>query len=77
MAYLQSSGACGVAIGTVSEKGKYVYVIYDTTVCSPTTCAQALASPEGHSQEAEEIVSEFFAGDNYGCDCEDLFMAGS
>jgi len=45
MAYLQSSvyetkgresGACGVAIGTVSEKGKYVYVIYDTTVCSPT-----------------------------------------
>jgi len=45
MAYLQSSvyetggresGACGVAIGTVSKKGKYVYVIYDMTVCSPT-----------------------------------------
>jgi len=45
MVYLQSSvyetggkesGACGVAIGTVSEKGKYVYVIYDMMVCSPT-----------------------------------------
>jgi len=45
MAYLQSSvyktggkesGVCSVAIGTVSEKGKYVYVIYDMTVCSPT-----------------------------------------
>jgi len=54
MAYLQSSvyktrgkesGVCSVAIGMVSEKGKYIHVIYDMMVCSPTLSSRLDQTP--------------------------------